>query len=82
MNDEFAAAVRSLHDTLRVSTAINESLARECAEMAHLAEQGAHQGMVDVLRHLDRSHRVKALELAGKLSLLEEQYRNLFRSDA
>lgn len=82
MDEDLVAEVRSLHDTLSVSMATNEALARECAEMAALAEQEGYQGMVDVLRHLSRSHRVKALDHAGKLALLEEQYGILLQPEA
>jgi hypothetical protein len=80
MDDEIAAVVKSLHDTVRVSLATVEALAGECAELAALAEQDRNQGMTDVLRLLSRSHRVKALELAGRLALLEEQYHSLLCS--
>lgn len=82
MDDELAALVRSLHDLLTASMTTVESLASECAEMAALAGQDGNQGMADVLRLLGRSHRIRALELAGRVSLLEEKYRNLLQPEA
>ena len=82
MDVDLTEAVRLLHDALSISMATNEAIGRECVDMAHLAEQEGYQGMVDVLRHLGRSRRIKALEFSGKLALLEEQYRDLLRPEA
>ena len=79
MDSELTAIARSLHHTMTVSMTTAEDLARECAEMVVLADRDGNQGMADVLRHLGRSHRIKALELAGRLALLEEQYHTLLR---
>ncbi|KMO34214.1 hypothetical protein VQ02_19455 [Methylobacterium variabile] len=65
-----------------VSMTTVESLACECAEMAYYAEQDGCQGFAEALRVFSHKHRIKALEIAGKLALLEEQHRNLLRPKA
>jgi hypothetical protein len=82
MDEDLAAAVRTLHDTLMASIAADEALARECADMAGSAEQEGNYGFAEVLRSLSRRHQVKAFELARKLALLKAEFPRLLQPES
>ena len=77
MRDE----VRSLLDTLTAGIAADESMAQECAELAHIAEQDGNQGFADTLRILSRHHRIRSLGRGGKIAVLNAKYGDLLDRD-
>ncbi len=66
--------VRRLHRELTDEIAKNEALAVECAELARLIERRGNRTFAEILRGLGRSHRIRKLEMDGKLALLQDRY--------
>lgn len=78
MNDRgLGETVRSLHAMLVAGIWNDETLAQECAELAHTAEQGGDRGFAAALRLRARHHRIRALELLGRAAALNTEFGDL-----
>lgn len=52
----------------------DEAMAAKFAEHANEMEDAGHLGAAEVMRSRARTHRVKALELGGRLAVLQAEY--------
>jgi len=62
--------IRSLIDILATDLLTEENLADEAAEIAALAREDGNVGFAGAVLSLSRQHRIRSLELRGRLAVL------------
>jgi hypothetical protein len=62
--------VQKRFDTLAADILVREALAREAAELAAVAREGANEGFASVVQSLSQQHRIAALQMRGQLAAL------------
>lgn len=63
------------------SLTAEEALADRMAQIAFKADALSDPTSAEAYRNLARTHRVRAIELGGRLAVLNQHYTNTFRTD-